>query len=80
MIKPAFGLPWRDIRAAVRCAGAGVSKLIDGLWLQKAAIEAPARVAVLPLVLATFTALLSDSERLRLRTPKPPVINAYRSL
>ena len=44
-----------------------ISNLIDGLWLQKAANEAPARDEVVPLVLATVTALLSDSERLRLQ-------------
>ena len=44
-----------------------ISTLIDGLWLQKAANDAPARDDVVPLVLATVTAQVSDSERLRLQ-------------
>jgi TetR/AcrR family transcriptional repressor of bet genes len=45
-----------------------ISNLIDGLWLQKAANEAPTRDAVVHLILATVTALLTEDERLRLQS------------
>jgi transcriptional repressor BetI len=45
-----------------------ISNLIDGLWLQKAANEAPTRDAVVHLILATVTALLTEDELLRLQS------------
>ncbi len=40
-----------------------ISGLIDGLWLQRAANEAPERDAVVRLILATVSAHLSERER-----------------
>jgi TetR/AcrR family transcriptional regulator, transcriptional repressor of bet genes len=45
-----------------------ISTMIDGLWLQKAANEAPDRDRVVGLVLTTVSALLSDEARLRLQS------------
>lgn len=44
-----------------------VSSMIDGLWLQKAAREAPDRDAAVGLILESVTALLTEQERLRLQ-------------
>ncbi len=40
-----------------------VSSMIDGLWLQKAAREAPDRDAAVGLIVQSVTALLSEEER-----------------
>ena len=45
-----------------------ISGLIDGLWLQKAAQQAPGRNAAVALILDTVTALLTKDERLRLQS------------
>lgn len=44
-----------------------VSTMIDGLWLQKAAKEAPDRDRVVGLILSTVTAMLTEEARLRLQ-------------
>ena len=45
-----------------------ISLMIDGLWLQKAAREAPGRDAAVALVLQSVTALLTEDERRVLTT------------
>ena len=50
-----------------------ISGLIDGLWLQKAADQAPSRNAAVALVLDTVTALLTSKERLCLQSGAAPV-------
>lgn len=44
-----------------------VSSMIDGLWLQKAADEAPGRDAAVTLIVQCVTALLTEGERSRLK-------------
>ena len=44
-----------------------IAGLIDGLWLQKAAQQAPSRDAAVALILNTVTALLTKAERLDLQ-------------
>lgn len=48
-----------------------ISAQIDGLWLQKAAQQAPERDAAVTLILQTVSALLSPDERLGLQRTKP---------
>lgn len=45
-----------------------IGNLIDGLWVQKAADEAPDRDRVVALILTTVEALLTPEERLRLQS------------
>ncbi len=57
-----------------------VSTLIDGLWLQKAANEAPGRDAAVALVVDAVAALLSNAERAGLNRPKGDLSDSLSAL